>query len=163
MPQGAQAQLIHVAPLLAVMSASGASSPHAGQVGASSHVGVFGVFMLLFMFIFKLCCVPLCSSRRDKLTKYRGIVYNILINISFIFVFPYSSMSAACIMLGNFASKATPKGTKQGEIGKQARQSIDKQVEHQVEREMEQRSEYLFIHSKNNHQQTLIIAIGHET
>jgi len=46
MPQGAHAQLIHVAPLLAVMSVSGASSPHAGQVGTFSYVGVFGVFML---------------------------------------------------------------------------------------------------------------------
>jgi len=73
MPQGAQAQLIHVAPLLAVMSAKGASSPHAGQVGASSHVGVFCVFMFIL-------CVPLCSARRGKLTKSRGIVYNILIN-----------------------------------------------------------------------------------
>jgi hypothetical protein len=44
-PQGAHAQFIHVAPVLDVMSASGAISPHAGQVGASLQVGVFGVFM----------------------------------------------------------------------------------------------------------------------
>jgi len=61
--------------------------------------------------------VPLCSVRREELSKSRGIVYKILTFISFIFIFPYSSMSAARISLGNFASKSTPKGTKQGEIG----------------------------------------------
>jgi len=80
MPQGAQAQLIHVAPLLAVMSAKGASSPHAGQVGASSHVGVFGVFMFMLY-------SPLCSVRREELSKYRCIVYNILATIFAFLIF----------------------------------------------------------------------------
>jgi hypothetical protein len=64
-------------------------------------------------------CSPLCSARRGKLTKYLAVVDNYFTFYLFIFIFPYSSIAAARISLGYFISKATPKGAKQGEIGKQ--------------------------------------------
>jgi hypothetical protein len=83
-----------------------------------------------------MLCVPLCSARREEINKSCGIVHNILINISFIFIFPYSSRVTACILLEYFTSKVTHKRAKQGERGNgRGNQARERAREREQERE----------------------------
>jgi hypothetical protein len=91
--------------------------------------------------------VPLCSARREELSKSRGIVDNISTNNSFIFIFPYSSRVAACVLLGNFTSKSTHERAKQGERGNDpGNQATSKERERKGESK-ERECKYLFTHS----------------